>query len=78
MCIRDSTRVVTVGGQKERVLLQDTNEAINVGEDQNPAIKITDADAVYLVTKSKPVSYTHLQGIGDRCGDLRHGAVSRR
>ena len=53
------TRVVTVGGQKERVLLKDTNEAINVGKDQNPAIKITDADAVYLVTKSKR---THTMG----------------
>lgn len=53
------TRVVTVGGQKERVLLDNTNESINVGKDQNPAIKITDADAVYLVTKSKR---THTMG----------------
>ncbi|MBQ9228956.1 MAG: glycoside hydrolase N-terminal domain-containing protein [Eubacterium sp.] len=50
------TYVVVVGGQKEKVLLDpDENwwgrEDINVGE-QNPAIKITDAEAVYLITKN--------------------------
>lgn len=46
------TRVIVEGGNKERVLLSDTNESMNVGADQNPAIKITDADAVYLITES--------------------------
>ncbi len=46
------TRVIVEGGKKERILLPDTNESMNVGAHQNPAIKITDADAVYLITES--------------------------
>lgn len=47
------TYVITVGGSKEKINLDDYSkpEEINVGE-QNPAIKITDADAVYLITKN--------------------------
>lgn len=44
------TYVLTVGGSKEKVQLDAIgDEAIIVG-DKNPAIKITDADAVYLIT----------------------------
>lgn len=45
------TKVIVVNGTKEKILLEDSGEAINVGTEKNPAIKITDADAVYLVTK---------------------------
>lgn len=46
------TYVVVAGGSKEKVQLDaDKEEGINVG-DANPAIKITDADAVYLITKN--------------------------
>ncbi len=47
------TYVVTVGGTKEKISLDkySKEEEINVGE-QNPAIKITDADEVYLITKN--------------------------
>lgn len=44
------TYVITVGGTKEKVQLDPQgDENVNVG-DKNPAIKITDADAVYLIT----------------------------
>ncbi|SDC57742.1 Glycosyl hydrolase family 65, N-terminal domain [Pelagirhabdus alkalitolerans] len=46
------TRVYVVNGTKERILLPDTNESINVGNDQNPAIEVKNAEAVYLVTQS--------------------------
>jgi alpha-L-fucosidase 2 len=46
------TRVVVVNGTKKRILLEETNEPMNVGSDQNPAIQIIDADAVYLITQS--------------------------
>lgn len=46
------TYVITQGGTKERIVEEETKEEINVGVDQNPAIKITDADAVYLITIS--------------------------
>ncbi len=46
------TGVVIVNGTKERVVLEDTDEQINVGKEQNPAIRIQDADAVYLITVS--------------------------
>lgn len=46
------TYVLTVGGTKEKISLKSENdEKINVGE-QSPAIKITDADEVYLITKN--------------------------
>lgn len=44
------TYVVVVGGSKEKVQLDPiADESIIVG-DKNPAIKVTDADAVYLIT----------------------------
>ncbi|MBW5445191.1 hypothetical protein GE107_03825 [Cohnella sp. CFH 77786] len=46
------TRVVVVNGTQKRVLLADTDESMNVGEEQNPAIQVSDADAVYLITQS--------------------------
>ncbi|MBQ6118006.1 MAG: hypothetical protein IJK98_02125, partial [Clostridia bacterium] len=46
------TRVIAEGGKKERVVLADSNDSENVAAEQNPAIKITDADAVYLITRS--------------------------
>lgn len=46
------TYVVAVGGTKEKVQLDPIgDESIIVG-DKNPAIKVTDADAVYLITKN--------------------------
>ncbi|MFS0726012.1 glycosyl hydrolase family 95 catalytic domain-containing protein [Paenibacillus sp. 1P07SE] len=46
------TRVVTVGGGKQRIKLENTGESMNVGETRNPAVLITDADAVYLISCS--------------------------
>ncbi|QYR23103.1 glycoside hydrolase family 95 protein [Paenibacillus sp. sptzw28] len=46
------TQVIVVNGTKKQVQLADTNEQINVGTLQNPAIQVTDADAVYLITQS--------------------------
>ncbi|CAM3461574.1 MULTISPECIES: glycosyl hydrolase family 95 catalytic domain-containing protein [Saccharibacillus] len=45
------TRVVTVGGSRKAILLEHTNEALNVGAAPNPAIRVTGADAVYLITQ---------------------------
>jgi alpha-L-fucosidase 2 len=44
------TRVITVGGTKKKICENDTKEAINVGPLKNPAISITGADEVYLIT----------------------------
>ncbi len=46
------TYVLVIGGQKEKIFLEDNQEIQNVGKDKNPAIKITDAESVYLITKS--------------------------
>lgn len=46
------TKVITVGGEKERVVLDGTNDSENVAKEQNAAIRISDADEVYLITKS--------------------------
>ncbi len=46
------TQIIVVNGTKKRVLLADTNEPMNVGTEQNPAIQVIDADAVYLITQS--------------------------
>ncbi len=53
------TQVVVVGGKQQRVLLSDTDEEMNVGDEQNPAIQIIDADTVYLITTS---ARTHTMG----------------
>ncbi|MDQ0886310.1 alpha-L-fucosidase 2 [Paenibacillus sp. V4I9] len=45
------TQIIVVNGTKKRVLLADTNEPMNVGMEQNPAIQVIDADAVYLITQ---------------------------
>jgi len=46
------TRVIAVNGNKSKILLEDSGESINVGSENNPAISIEDADAVYLITKA--------------------------
>ncbi len=46
------TKVIVVDGKKERVVLDETNDTENVAEDENVAIKISDASEVYLITKS--------------------------
>ncbi|MEK4251114.1 glycosyl hydrolase family 95 catalytic domain-containing protein [Paenibacillus sp. FSL W7-1287] len=46
------TRVVAVNGRTERILLEDSEESMNVGAEPNPAIRVIDADAIYLITKS--------------------------
>jgi len=47
------TQVVVVNGTKKKVLLEDTDDPINVGIERNPAIQVVDAEAVYLITQSK-------------------------
>ncbi len=46
------TKVIAVGGEKERVVLDSTNDSENVAKEQNAAIKISGATEVYLITKS--------------------------
>ncbi len=46
------TKVIVVGGEKERVVLDSTNDSENVAKEQNAAIKISGASEVYLITKS--------------------------
>ncbi|MEI2279803.1 glycosyl hydrolase family 95 catalytic domain-containing protein [Paenibacillus polysaccharolyticus] len=46
------TQVIVVNGTKERIVLEDTHEEMNVGLERNPAIQIKDADAVFLITTS--------------------------
>ncbi|AFH60346.1 glycosyl hydrolase family 95 catalytic domain-containing protein [Paenibacillus caseinilyticus] len=46
------TQVIVVNGTKKLVQLADTNEPMNVGIEQNPAIQVIEADAVYLITQS--------------------------
>lgn len=46
------TRVITVGGTKKKIIGDDTNEIINVGNTKNPVINITEADEIYLITKT--------------------------
>ncbi|RAR42341.1 glycosyl hydrolase family 95 catalytic domain-containing protein [Paenibacillus sp. MDMC362] len=46
------TQVIVVNGGKKQVQLADTNEPMNVGAVQNPAIQVVEADAVYLITQS--------------------------
>lgn len=57
------TYIVTVGGTKEKVTLDTENKEEQYVGDGNQAVKITDADAVYLITVS---DRTHEMGaIGD-------------
>lgn len=46
------TRVIVEGGEKKRIVLDGTNDSENVAQEPNPAIEISGADAVYLITKS--------------------------
>ena len=54
-----ATRVIAVGGVKRKVQENHAKEDINVGAEKNPAISITGADAVYLITVT---SRTHNMG----------------
>ncbi|RKP56293.1 hypothetical protein D7Z26_06570 [Cohnella endophytica] len=45
------TKVIVVNGTKKKVLLANSYEPMNVGTEQNPAIQVLNADAVYLVTQ---------------------------
>lgn len=47
------TRVIALNGSKQLVALEDTDDPLNVGAVRNPAIQISDADAVYLITQAK-------------------------
>ena len=51
-------KIIVEGGTKERIVLKETNDSENVAKEANPAVKISDADAVYLIAKS------------DRCFDM--------
>ena len=66
------TRVVTVGGIKERIILEDSGERMNVGKTRNPAVQITDADAVYLISRSER---THDMGPLDAFADMNEYAL---
>lgn len=46
------TYIVSVGGTRETVYAEDSDDEINVGAQKNPTVEIRDADAVYLITLS--------------------------
>ncbi len=69
------TQVVVVNGTQRRVLLADTNEPMNKGEEQNPAIQVIDADAVYLITQSNRTF--DMGKIDDFAGMSRYAIVDR-
>lgn len=67
------TYIVTVGGSKEKVVLDTINEEEQYVGDGNQAVKISDADAVYLVTVS---DRTHEMGsIDDFTSQQSYGMV---
>lgn len=67
------TYIVTVGGSKEKVVLDTINEEEQYVGDGNQAVKISDADAVYLVTVS---DRTHEMGsIDDFASQQSYGMV---
>lgn len=67
------TYIVTVGGSKEKVVLDTINEEEQYVGDGNQAVKISDADAVYLVTVS---DRTHEMGsIDDFASQQSYGLV---
>ena len=67
------TYIVTVGGSKEKVVLDTINEEEQYVGDGNQAVKISDADAVYLVTVS---DRTHEMGsIDDFTSQQSYGLV---
>lgn len=47
------TYVLVIGGKKEKIEFGGTKDEQNVGAETSPAIKISDADAVYLISKSE-------------------------
>lgn len=47
------TYVLVIGGRKEKIELGGEKDAQNVGAETSPAVKISDADAVYLISKSE-------------------------
>ncbi|WP_322922174.1 glycosyl hydrolase family 95 catalytic domain-containing protein [Paenibacillus campi] len=53
------TQVVVVNGTKRAIILPDSGETMNVGQPANPAIEISNADAIYLITAS---ARTHTLG----------------
>lgn len=63
------TQVVVVNGTKKRIQMQGNHEAVNVGQEANPAIQIKDADAVYLITRS---CRTHSMGSIEDFGAMAH------
>lgn len=46
------TYVLVIGGEKKKIELDGAKDAQNVGKDAFPAIQISNADAVYLISKS--------------------------
>ncbi|MCC8074008.1 MAG: glycoside hydrolase family 95 protein [Clostridiales bacterium] len=55
------TYIIVNGGKKEKIVAENknTDEKQNVGNEKNPIIKITNAESVYLITKSQR---THCMG----------------
>ena len=54
------SRVIVVGGSQQKVLLEDSGrDPENIGKEKHPAIMVTDADAVYILTKT---ARTHQMG----------------
>ena len=47
------TYILVIGGKKEKIELGGVKDPQNIGADTSPAIKISDADAVYLISKSE-------------------------
>lgn len=44
--------IMTRGGKREKILQKDSGDKINVGAEKNPAVRISEADEVYLIAVS--------------------------
>ncbi|MBD3917204.1 glycoside hydrolase N-terminal domain-containing protein [Paenibacillus sp. PR3] len=67
------TQIVIAGGTKNRIMLEETDDPMNVGVEQNPAIQVIDADAVYLITTSRRVD--DMGKLEAFAGLARYGAI---
>lgn len=75
--------IAVQGGKREKLLLKDSGDRTNAGREQNPAVKVSDAEAVYLIAVSdrdlnmgafdefeKEQEYPLIKNLLARCGKV--------
>ncbi len=75
--------IYTQGGKREKLLLKDSGDRTNAGREPNPAVKVSDAEAVYLIAVSdrdlnmgafdefeKEQEYLLIKSLLARCGKV--------